>query len=164
MIINVCSCTYNWFKNLTALMYLITFFIVYCCILSAKSLCTVGYVYWLIYFKDILITNTIFIRLFWHLKVTQPFLWFWANQVYVFLSQHYMFASSTHWVLISSPVGFAVSAVENLLLGLIPERFFWNLAFSLLSRAFPTRILRQGVTTLLGCSVVLYPAPYENIL
>ena len=45
---------------------------------------------------------------------------------------------------IVSPVGFLISPVENLLLGLNPEKFE-NLAFSPVSQAVPTGVLRQGV-------------------
>ena len=66
-----------------------------------------------------------------HLKVTQPFMCFWLNQVYLFLSQINIFINSPRWIFISSPVGFVVSSldflispVENLLLGLTPEKFW----------------------------------------
>ena len=40
------------------------------------------------------------------------------------LSQHNTFVSSYRWISISSPVGFDVLLVENLLLGLTPEKFW----------------------------------------
>ena len=46
-----------------------------------------------------------------------------VNQVYMFLSQSNIFSSSPRWILISSSMGFVVSPVENLLLGLTPEKF-----------------------------------------
>ena len=63
-----------------------------------------------------------------HLKVTQPFMCFWLNQVYLFLSQINIFINSPRWIFISSPVGFVISPLENLLLGLTPEKFwkFWE--------------------------------------
>ena len=76
-------------------------------------------------------TNAIFLKSFWHLKVTQPFTCFSVNQVYMFLRQSNIFISSPRWIFISSLVGFVVSLVgfvisrvENLLLGLIPEKFW----------------------------------------
>ena len=76
-------------------------------------------------------TNAIFLKSFWHLKVTQPFTCFSVNQVYMFLRQSNIFISSPHWIFISSLVGFVVSLVgfvisrvENLLLGLTPEKFW----------------------------------------
>ena len=59
-----------------------------------------------------------------HLKVTQPFMCFWLNQVYLFLSQINIFINSPRWIFISSPVGFVISPLENLLLGLTPEKFW----------------------------------------
>ena len=80
--------------------------------------------------KDNLIANTIFVKTFWHLKVTQQFMCFRVNQVYMFLSQSSIFISSPRWIFISSPMGFFVSpvvflisSVENLLLDLTPEKF-----------------------------------------
>ena len=79
--------------------------------------------------KDNLIANTIFVKTFWHLKVTQQFMCFRVNQVYMFLSQSSIFISSPRWIFISSPMGFFVSpvvflisSVENLLLDLTPEK------------------------------------------
>ena len=66
-----------------------------------------------------------FLKIFWHLKVTQPFICFRVNQVYVvLLSQSNIFISSPRWIFISSPVGFLISLVENLLLRLTPEKFW----------------------------------------
>ena len=80
--------------------------------------------------KHDLIANAIFVKIFWHLRVTQPFTCFRVNQVYMFLSQSNIFISSPRWIFISSPmglfvspVGFLITPVENLLLGLTPEKF-----------------------------------------
>ena len=54
--------------------------------------------------------------------ITQLFLYFWVNQVYMLLRQRNIFVSSPRWVFISSPVGFFISPVENLLQGLTPEK------------------------------------------
>ena len=76
-------------------------------------------------------TNAIFLKSFWHLKVTQRFTCFSVNQVYIFLRQSNIFISSHRWISISSLVGFVVSLVgfvislvENLLLGVTPEKFW----------------------------------------
>lgn len=62
---------------------------------------------------------------------TQPFMCFWVNQVYMFSSQRNIFVSSPRCIFISSPVdfvisqvGFLISLVENLLVGLTPENFW----------------------------------------
>ena len=98
-----------------------------------------------------MIANAIFLKIFWHFKVTQPFMCFRVNQVYIFLSQSNIFIISPRWIFISSlvgfvvsPVGFLISPVENLLLDLTPE----NLAFSPASQAVPTGLLGQGVVLL----------------
>ena len=49
-----------------------------------------------------MIANAIFVKIFWHLNVTQPFMCFRVNQVYVFLSQSNIFISSSRWIFISS--------------------------------------------------------------
>ena len=79
---------------------------------------------------------------------------FWVNQEYMFLSQSNVFINSRRWIFISSPVGFVVSPVgflispvENVLLCLTLEKFS-KLAFSPMSQADTTGVLRQGVTTL----------------
>ena len=96
-------------------------------------------------------TNAVFLKSFWHLKVTQPFTFFSVNQVYMFLCQSNIFISSPRWIFISSLVGFVVSLVgfvisrvENLLLGLTPEKF-WKFGIFRGSQAVPTGVLRQGV-------------------
>ena len=78
-----------------------------------------------------MIANAIFLKIFWHLKVTQPFMCFRVNQVNMFLSQSNIFISSPRWIFISfpvgfvvSPVGFFISLVENLVIGLTPEKFW----------------------------------------
>ena len=90
-------------------------------------------------------------KIFWHLKVTQPFMCFRENQVCMLLTQSNIFISSPRWIFISSPVGFVVSPVgflislgENLLLGLTPEKF-WTFGIFPLSQAVPTGVMRQGV-------------------
>ena len=110
---------------------------------------TALFIWWFLYwirfstFKDDLITNAIFLKIFWHLMVTQPFLYFQVSQVYMFSSQWNIFVRSLRWIFISSPVGFVVSPVSFLIsrwkiyfLGLSPENFFyhtyvvwWNLLF-----------------------------------
>ena len=80
-----------------------------------------------------------FIRIFVHLKITQPFLCFWVSQVYVFLIKRNI--GSPRWIFISCPVGFVVFPVESLL---TPENF-WKFDGSLMIRGVPTRALRQGV-------------------
>ena len=72
-------------------------------------------------FKDDLIANL----------VTQSFLCFWVNHVFMFLSQCNIVVSSPRWIFISSPVRFIVSPVvfvifpvKNLFLGLIPQNFW----------------------------------------
>ena len=79
--------------------------------------------YWVLFLilKDGLIANTIFHKDFWHFKVTQLFLCFCVSQVYIFLSQHNIFVSSPLSIFISSLVGFLVSAIETILLGLTLE-------------------------------------------
>ena len=72
---------------------------------------------------------------------------FWVNQEYMFLSQSNVFINSRRWIFISSPVGFLISPVENVLLCLTLEKFS-KLAFSPMSQADTTGVLRQGVTTL----------------
>ena len=75
--------------------------------------------------------NAIFVKICRHLNVTQPFTCFRVNQVYMFLNQSSIFISSPLWIFISSLVGFIVSTVgflifplENVLLGLTPEKFW----------------------------------------
>ena len=91
---------------------------------------TALFIWWLIYwirlwtFKDDLIANAIFLKIFWHLKVTQPFMRFRVNQVYMLLSQSNKFISSPRWIFIFSLVAFLISLVKNLLLGLNPEKFW----------------------------------------
>ena len=91
-----------------------------------------GIIHLLIYFFQLSTLNALrmlwylmqsFLRFSWHLKVTQPFLYFWVNQVYIILSKCNVCASSPRWIFISSPVDFLVSPAENVLLGLIPEKF-----------------------------------------
>ena len=72
-----------------------------------------------------------FARFFWHLKVIQPFLCFWVNQVYIYfwvsamhLSVH--LAGFSHWVL--------------------SRKYFKNLTFSSVSWTVSMVILRQHVT------------------
>ena len=82
-------------------------------------------IYWVPFWilKDALIANAIFQNIFWQLKVTQPVLCFWINQLYMFLNQRYVFVSSSHCFFMSFMVGFVVTPVENILLGLTPEKF-----------------------------------------
>ena len=42
-----------------------------------------------------MIANAIFPKVFWHLKVTQPFMCLWVNQVYRFLCQRNIFCQFT---------------------------------------------------------------------
>ena len=77
-----------------------------------------------------MIANAIFLWIFLHLKVTQSFLCFCVNQVYMILIQCNMFVSSTRRIFISSPVSsvvspvaFLISPVETLLLGFILKNF-----------------------------------------
>ena len=86
---------------------------------------------------------------------TQPFLCFWVNQVYMFLSQHNIFVSWTRCIFISFPVGFVVSQlgflislVENLLLRLTRENF-WKIYIFPGESSSPIEVLRQGVTIIL---------------
>ena len=85
---------------------------------------------WFSTFKYDEIAKAIFLKIFSHVKVTQLFLCFWVNQVYMFLSQRNIFASPPRWIFISFPVGFVVSlvgflisSVDNSLLGVTPENF-----------------------------------------
>ena len=69
---------------------------------------------------------------------------FWVNQVYLFLSQSNIFINSPRWIFIPSRVSFVISPVQNLLLGLIPEKFGKFGIFSIFPRIFHG-VLRQGV-------------------
>ena len=87
-------------------------------------------------------TNAIFLKSFWHLKVTQRFTCFSVNQVYIFLRQSNIFISSHRWISISSLVGFVVSLV-GFVISLVES--FENLTISPVNQAVPTGVLRQGV-------------------
>ena len=52
-----------------------------------------------------MLTDAIFLQIFWHVRVTRPFLCFRVNQVYMFLSQR-NFVTPPRWIFILSPVGF----------------------------------------------------------
>ena len=86
-----------------------------------------------------------------HLKVTQPFVCFWLNKVYMFLSQSNIFINSPRWIFISFPVGFVISPVENLLLGLTPEKF-WKFGI------FPGESSSHHRGTETGCTAVVTQA------
>ena len=101
--------------------------------LSALFIWQFVYWVWLLTFEDCkgdLIANAIFLMTFLTIKVTQLFLRFWLNQVYMFSSQRNIFVSSPRWIFMSFPVGSVVSpvdflfpSVENLLLGFTPTKF-----------------------------------------
>ena len=83
-------------------------------------------------------------KIFWHLKVTQPFMCYRENQVCMLLTQSNIFISSARWIFISSPVGLLIFLGENLLLGLTPKKF-WTFGIFPLSQTVPTRVIQQGV-------------------
>ena len=68
----------------------------------------------------------------------------WINLIFNIIIHLIVHIFLTSWILKSSLVGFIVSPVENLFLGLTPENF-WNLTFSPVRPAVPTGVLRQGV-------------------
>ena len=96
-----------------------------------------------------MIPNAIFLKHCWHLKVTQSFMRFRVNQAYMFLSQSNILISSLPWIFISSPVGFLTSPVENLLLGLTPQKF-WKFGI------FPSELWSPYPSTETRCFSILY--------
>ena len=101
--------------------------IVFCCFFFGKiwfltALFSWWFVYWVLSstLEDALIANAIF-NDFLKLKGYSAISVFLGNQLYIFLSEHDIFSSSTLWVFTSSPMDFAVSPMENLLLGLTSE-------------------------------------------
>ena len=93
--------------------------------------------------------NTIFLNNFWHLKVTQPFMCFRVNQVYMLLSQSNIFVISPRWIFISSPVGFVLSqvgflicSVEDSLIGLTPKKF-WKFSIFPSESSSPYRVTEK---------------------
>ena len=84
-----------------------------------------------------------FIRFLVHLKITQPFLCFWVNRVFVFLIKRNI--SSPRWIFISCPVGFVVFLVENLLRKIFQK--IWQFSYD-------SRSSHQGTDT--GCMFLLF--------
>ena len=79
--------------------------------------------------KDALITNAIIHKDFLTLKGYMAIsVFYWVNQLYIFLWLAQYICQVTYHI-ISSPVDFVVSPVENLLLGLNRENFV-NFKFS----------------------------------
>ena len=71
-------------------LFVIWFFVIFCFL-------TFIFIWWFVYWvlfstiKDALIANAKFHKIFWHLEVTKPFLCFWFNQVFIFLSLLYFY-------------------------------------------------------------------------
>lgn len=75
----------------------------------------------------------------WHLKVTQAFLCFWVNQVYILLPHRNVFVSSSCCVFISFLVDFVVFLVTNSPQGLTLKNFLKIGQFSQWTELCPLR-------------------------